>query len=276
MQLTAPPRYIAVDWSGARDAAEARKKIWLAEVANGRFVRLEAGRSREEIAEHLIDVARSGEPLSVGLDFAFSFPKWFLQQHKQATARAMWSLVSSQGEGWLQSCAPPFWGLAGRTKPQGIQHFRLTETLVSKEGLGAPKSVFQIGGAGAVGKGSVRGMPILARLSEAGFSVWPFDEPGLHTVVEIYPRVFTKGLVKNDPRGREAFAGRLEPLPDPHMLRQVRDSEDALDAAASAAAMSRLLRGLSSPVSLAPEARLEGLIWGPSGSLQHSTGLPAG
>lgn len=38
-----------------------------------------------------------------------------------------------------------------------------------------PTSGFQIGGAGAVGTGAVRGMPMLARLRAAGFAIWPFD-----------------------------------------------------------------------------------------------------
>ncbi len=38
-------RVIAIDWSGALKAVA--KKVWLAEVAEGRLVRLEDGRSRE-------------------------------------------------------------------------------------------------------------------------------------------------------------------------------------------------------------------------------------
>jgi hypothetical protein len=52
----------------------------------------------------------------------------------------------------------------------------------------AAKSVFQIGGAGAVGTGSVRGMPLLAALSADGFSVWPFEDASERMVIEIYPR----------------------------------------------------------------------------------------
>src|SRR6202012_1913196 len=36
------------------------------------------------------------------------------------------------------------------------------------------KSPFQIGGSGSVGTGSLRAMPALLRLREAGFRVWPF------------------------------------------------------------------------------------------------------
>ena len=35
---------------------------------------------------------------------------------------------------------------------------------------------FQIGGAGAVGTGSIRGMPHLLTLARNGFGIWPFSE----------------------------------------------------------------------------------------------------
>ncbi|GIU89371.1 MAG: hypothetical protein KatS3mg010_0470 [Acidimicrobiia bacterium] len=54
--------------------------------------------------------------------------------------------------------------------------------------LGFPaKSVFQCVGAGQVGPGSVRGMPLLAVLAERGFAIWPFDSAGTRTAIEIYP-----------------------------------------------------------------------------------------
>ncbi len=68
-------RVVAVDWSGAKSAVH--KKIWLAEVVDGRMVRLETGRDREEVVEHLIGEAALGCPMVVGLDFAFAFPAWF-------------------------------------------------------------------------------------------------------------------------------------------------------------------------------------------------------
>jgi catechol 2,3-dioxygenase-like lactoylglutathione lyase family enzyme len=61
---------------------------------------------------------------------------------------------------------------------------------------------FQIGGAGAVGTGSLRGMQHLADLAHAGFSIWPFDRPGWPLAVEIYPRLFTPGVVKSRHRAR--------------------------------------------------------------------------
>ena len=44
-------RVIAVDWSGAKTGA--RRKMWLAEVCGGRLQRLESGRDRCELIEHL-------------------------------------------------------------------------------------------------------------------------------------------------------------------------------------------------------------------------------
>ena len=82
-------RVIAVDWSGAK--AGAVLKIWLAEVCGGRIKRPESGRKRRELVEHLIDEAARDADLVVGLDFAFSFPRWFAErsgwpQHTRAAA----------------------------------------------------------------------------------------------------------------------------------------------------------------------------------------------
>jgi hypothetical protein len=67
------------------------------------------------------------------------------------------------------------------------------------------KSIFQIGGAGAVGTGSVRGMPHLLTLAKNGFGIWPFSE-GWPRVVEIYPRALTGPLNKGHERTRGGVA----------------------------------------------------------------------
>ncbi len=71
-------RVIAIDWSGARTGAAG--KIWLAEVQDGRLLRLESGRGRDQVAEHLIAEADRDPELVVGLDFAFAFPAWFQEE----------------------------------------------------------------------------------------------------------------------------------------------------------------------------------------------------
>src|SRR5690606_29646039 len=113
-------------------------------------------------------------PLVVGLDFAFSFPAWFVEGQGFSEASELWAAMhGGLAERWLQSCEPPFWGRPGKPKCGEHPHFRRTEQDYRSRGHQA-KSVFQIGGAGAVGTGSLRGMPVLHRLRRAGFTVWPF------------------------------------------------------------------------------------------------------
>ena len=200
-------RVIAVDWSGAK--AGARSKIWLAEVCGGRLTRLESGRDRDELIAYLIEVASTDPDLVVGLDFAFSFPSWFAEGEGATSIKEVWDLVAKKGEDWLSNCQPPFWGKLGSTKPTDCELFRCTEKRARKRKDVNPKSVFQIGGAGAVGTGSIRGMPYLAKLAEAGFSIWPFhgaqprapsDAEPRQTplVIEIYPRLLTGPVTKSD------------------------------------------------------------------------------
>jgi hypothetical protein len=119
-------------------------------------------------AEHLIEDARRDGQVVVGLDFAFSLPAWFLDQRGLSNAPELWELVEQEGEQWLLECTPPFWGRPGVTRPVLLGHFRQTELDVPAVRGTRPKSVFQIGWAGAVGTGSLRGMPVLRRLRDAG------------------------------------------------------------------------------------------------------------
>ena len=255
-------RVIAIDWSGARQ--NAGKGIWLAEARDGRLARLENGRDREAIADHLIAEARRAPALIVGFDFAFSLPAWFLDERGLAGAPDLWALAAREGEAWLGACEPPFWGRPNKGRPALIEHFRWTDRAVPKTGGIAPKSVFQIGGAGAVGTGSLRGMPTLRRLRDAGFSVWPFDPPGGPRVVEIYPRLLTGRVVKSDPAGRAAHLAAHQPDLPRHLRQQASDDDSAFDAALSALVMAEHPGDLAAlPPLASPRLRREGVIWHP-------------
>ncbi|HKG26730.1 MAG TPA: hypothetical protein VKB09_13855, partial [Thermomicrobiales bacterium] len=206
-------RIIAVDWSGA--ASRAARKIWLAEASGGQLVRLECGRDRDQLAALLVEEARLDSALLVGIDFAFALPAWYIAELGLTSAHELWALADRDAEGWLTSCQPPFWGRPGRGKPQLVEHFRRTERDVPTTAGISPKSVFQIGGAGAVGTGSLRGMRLLHRLSDAGFSVWPFDVPSLPCVIEIYPRLLTGPVKKSDPATRAEYLATHFPALDP-------------------------------------------------------------
>lgn len=228
-------RVVAVDWSGARTGAE--RRIWLAEVIDGALLRLESGRGREAMAEHLIALARDARPMVVGLDFAFSMPAWYLRRLGVRGAQDLWARAGADGERWLAACEPPFWGRPGKPRAALRGAFRVTETSCAAVGGIRPKSVFQVGGAGAVGTGSLRGMPLLLALHRAGLSIWPFDAPGPHTVVEVYPRVFTGPVAKRRHDARLAHLRAHFGTLRPPMLDRAASSEDAFDAAVSALRM---------------------------------------
>lgn len=260
------PVCIAVDWSGAR--AGVRSKLWLAEARDGALVRLESGRSREELIAHLGELASRSNDLVVGLDFSFSLPAWFLRARGLDSARALWELASLEGERWLATCPPPFWGKPGRRRPElgaGESPYRRTESVeLARAGVG-PKSTLQIGGAGSVGTGSLRGMPFLARLQDGGFAIAPFDRARLPLLVEIYPRDLTGQVTKSRRAARELVLARDFARLDPRLARAAAASEDAFDAAVSALVMARHARDF---VRLAPASdaieRLEGRIWRPT------------
>ncbi|MGH7258685.1 MAG: hypothetical protein ACREIM_09910 [Nitrospiraceae bacterium] len=259
--MPTPPRIFAIDWSG--DCRNGRRKIWLAEVSRGELIRLENGRSREEIVRLLIEEAMKDARLIVGLDFAFSFPLWFCAKLGVKTAFDVWTQVAKEGERWLHSCSIPFWGRSGTKCPTEGQRFRKTELDCASNGSAArPKSVFQIGGAGAVGTGSIRGMPILKTLREAGFSIWPFDPPGCPTVVEIYPRALTGPVNKSSPDVRRTNLRTNFPQLSKRFVTVASSCEDAFDAAVSALVMHRRIDAL---VNLSqatdPCELLEGKIW---------------
>lgn len=254
-------RALAVDWSGATHGAHHR--IWLAETSRpGQLVRLECGRDRAAMAALLAETR--GQSV-VGLDFSFGVPAWFAEQLGADSGPAVWRRVAEQGEAWLATCPSPFWGRPGRPRPRlAGSALRQTELDVPRTAGIAPKSIFQVGGAGAVGTGSIRGMPLLICLQQAGAAIWPFDPPGWPLVVEIYPRLLTGPVHKANPSARRALLERRYPRLDPAHLAAASASEDAFDAAVSALVMREHADDLASlPAECDVLARLEGRIWHP-------------
>lgn len=266
-------RTIAVDWSGALHGE--RRRIWLAESRAGtasergpRLVRLECGRDRRETIAALIDAAHRDPRVVVGLDFAFSGPAWFLRRLGATSARALWERVAQDGERWLATSPHPFWGRPGVRCPAFDARrpaWRATESEAVRERGVGPKSVFQIGGAGSVGTGSLRGMPYLRDLQDAGFSIWPFDAPRLPLCVEIYPRQLTGPVNKSSLVARALYLQARHADQRDDLLRLAESSEDAFDAAVSALRMQRAARELAKgSLARAPDDALEGRIWRPA------------
>jgi Protein of unknown function (DUF429) len=261
-------RVIAVDWSGAR--TDTRKHLWLAEAeGSGRLVRLEPLSARAALTRELL--ART-DVVAVGLDFAFSFPGWFLESIGARTAPELWARVAERGEDWLRGCEPPFWGRPGRPRPAlAGGAWRRAELAVPRVRGIAPKSVFQVGGAGAVGTGSLRGMPVLDVLRRSGARIWPFVAGhGEPLVVEIYPRLLTGGVRKSDRAARASLLAERYPDLDAEHAQDAVRSEDAFDAAVSALVMVEHVADFHSlPDESDPELRLEGRIWHPGWRLDQ-------
>ena len=264
-------RVIAIDWSG--DKKHAAEKIWAAVVEDGCLVDLFNGRNREEIRDYLIEAAASDPNLIVGLDFAFSMPQSFvgmLRHPPIVDATELWKgIQDSWGEEWLGGTHPRFWGRVPRDSASSRdQDLRLTESaLRDRRGKPLiPKSVFQTGGVGAVGTGSIRGMPILFDLHAAGFCIWPFTGPraARPVAVEIYPRLFIGNVRKSDPKQRREHVEQLLADYDRTMLNLASCSEDSFDAACSAMAMWEAVGDLETLPDVGNGIlRMEGIIWNP-------------
>jgi hypothetical protein len=261
-------RALAVDWSGARSLPAQRRGIWLADAEDGMLRSVVGGFTRAEVTDEILRRVDDGVTLA-GLDFSFSFPAWFVDALGAADGPGVWELAARDGERWLETCEPPFWGRPGRPRPAfgvGREERRRTERDVPA-GCRVPKGTFQIGGAGAVGTASVRGMPQLARLRAAGMVVWPFDDtaPGTPAVAEVYPRWWTGSVIK---RRGAARARHLDGLGLPPGARLVPTalaelaaaSEDAFDATCAALGLSLGGWGLTPPDGL---DRIEGRILAP-------------
>lgn len=249
---------VAVDWSGR--VARAQEAIWIAEVRDGRLGFLENGRDRAGVIAWLIERARRDPALIAGLDFAFSFPAWWCAERGWRSGDEVWAaMADGTGERLLTEVRPPFWGRPGMPNPVPPGR-RLRRT--DREHAPGAKSVFQIGGSGAVGTGSIRGMPHLLTLRRAGFSIWPFVGSGSPTALEIYPRVMTGPVIKSRWAARRALLFDRFARQPPELLERAAGSEDAFDAAVSALVMAEHEPALRQLVP-DPEYALEGRVWVP-------------
>jgi len=287
---------VAVDWSGRVDVAGQRRHIWAGVWTAGK-VTLEAGRTREELVEWLIAMARETPRMVVSLDCCFSFPGWFLAEHRCSTVFEFWKKVAEgQGERWLaRECEEVerdvrFWG-APHKRPEefcGVNLHRMlrltdvdnkvTPKLVGEDPARAakvhgitPKSPFQIGGSGSVGTGSLRAMPFLLRMWEAGFRVWPFESAGLRDtrpkplLVEMYTRLLTGAVKKSNAEARKVYlAARKYKGLGSGVMAKALGSEDAFDALVCCMEMVRLRSEFTGLKATKDSVlRLEGITWRP-------------
>jgi hypothetical protein len=222
------PTVIAVDWSGARRP----KGIWVAVIRGGRLVESRALSTREEAVERVLETE---PPVVAGFDFSFGVPAWFALANACANIDDVWSLAERDGARWIAP-TPPFWN--GRCDVPPDRRFRQCELRYP-----GAKSVFQLVGNGQVGKGSVRGMPLLARMRAAGVAIWPFDAATDRTVFEIYPTALRRS--RSDP-GPFRNNDERDAVVSARVMWDARESVATLQAATD------------------PTTRLEGDVWAPT------------
>jgi hypothetical protein len=238
----------------------------------------------------------------VGLDCCYSFPAWFLREHECGTVFDFWQKVAEgQGERWLaRECEEVarderFWGAPHKRPEQfcgeGLaRSMRLTdmenkitpkmvegdpERAAKVKGI-TPKSPFQIGGSGSVGTGSLRAMPFLLKLHEAGFRVWPFESASLAgrgarpLLVEMYTRLLTGAVAKSNEGARRAYlAAKLRGDAayqglSRGVLAKAWASEDAFDALVCVLEMVRFRKEFQGLRATEDETlRMEGITWRP-------------
>lgn len=295
-------RVVGIDWSGRVDAAGQRRHIWAGiwtEDARGKVsVRLEAGRTRAEVAEWLVEMARETPRMVVGFDFCFSFPAWFVRdEHGVGSAPEFWRRVVDEGhvERWLMRGAEDgrFWGKPHKrpTEFSGEHLHRMlratdidckivalipeAERQARVKGI-TPKSVFQVGGAGSVGTASLRGFAVLLRLREAGFRVWPFDRPKLvgvgarPLVVEMYTRLNTGAVRKSNAEARAEYLRKKRKESAAYaglsrgVMQKALAGEDAFDALVSTMVMAERRDSFGRlPMPRDPLHGIEGWTWAP-------------
>jgi len=302
-------RIVAIDWSGDKSQSGQRRKIWAGvwtRDAGGRVgggkIRLENGRSREELTEWLVGMASETPRMVVSIDCCFSYPAWFLAERGCATVFDFWRHVAQgHGERWLGTLGDEadrdlrFWGrphkrpnvfcgtgyptMMRRTDMENKIEQRLEggdpERAAKMRGI-APKSPFQIGGSGSVGTGSLRAMPWLLKLWESGFRVWPFEDAGLNgrepkpLLMEMYTRLLTGAVKKSNAAARKAYlaAKRKEGALYSGLSRGVgakaERSEDAFDALVCCVEMVRHRAAFGALRATTDEVlRVESITWRP-------------
>lgn len=198
-------RFVALDWSGARQANGIAIAVCTPGKSAPRLVEPPDGRrwSRLQALDWVASLV-SRERALVGFDFAFSLPFSLARRyfaHADPSVHDLWALVEALGgeatDLWGGAFVadarygPDFWR-AGPCPPGYVEPHRATDLACRTAGLGSPQSPYKLIGAKQVGLGALAGMRVLHRLKSAA-AVWPFEDgTGRSVLVEIYPRLFLR------------------------------------------------------------------------------------
>jgi hypothetical protein len=247
-------RYLFADYSGAKSTYLQKKHIALADATVEMASRGEANvmtrcYTREslivDVQNRLAEATAAGQRVLLGFDHSYSFPVGFYETvtgEEWTSWEQLLSLLQQGGAGlppvgeaprvWAQQAnqriaaltgvdgGGPFWGpnFIQRKNPQfPFGTTRLVERRVTEASERRMKTIYQIGGAGAVGLQALFGIGYLARLRtwcrEQGIFLfaWPFDGWELpeygHVLVEVYPTLFNTGPRTDEEDARACALG---------------------------------------------------------------------
>lgn len=256
-------RFACFDWSGQAVARPAGIQL-----ANSRagadapaLVASEAGWSRSDALDWLVERADEGDDLLIGFDFSCAlpfvdvgayFPGW---AKSPRDSKSLWAMVDGlcQSEPHLAANTIPAHAelgthfrqrragetLTGARFGAGIGRLRETDRRCRANRQGNAASCFNLIGAAQVGKASLTGMRVLHQLA-GRIPVWPFDpvpETG-PMIVEIYTGIAARaagltGRTKlRDPETLDAALAALSSAPHAPLARYDDHATDAILAAA--------------------------------------------
>ncbi len=208
-------RFIAVDWSGAKNSGN----ICVAECSSGSIapylVPCPEGtrRTRTRLMSWLqTNFEVSKTKLVAGFDFAFAFPycekKAYFPGHPDSPSalRDLWATVDLVCKGSPDFYGGPFYSNEEAPFADYLCHQTYTGSFFSSghrsteracaEQATPPTSVYKCVGPDQVGPGSIAGMRFLHALTLTNkknlLSIWPFEDVmGIRvTIVEVFPRLF--------------------------------------------------------------------------------------
>ena len=240
-------RVAILDWSASGVPKTGKDSIWIGvSDASGTTSRNLA--TRNETEAEILSLTRaaikSGERLLIGADLNFGAPAGFAKHLTgKAEATALWAWLAERITddarnrnnyraiaAQINATLPgggPFWGNGSKTEidglprtkpalPDWLAEHRRCDQQSKAEGL-APKALWQLAGAGAVGAQSLLGMPMLHRFKEAlgaECAVWPFEpiEGKRIVIAEVYAAFIGPDVKALEARGKVRDAAEVELL----------------------------------------------------------------
>ena len=276
--------WLGIDWSGSKAAR--LPGIQVAEALPGTAPpRLLPGPQggglwrRTDVLDLLLARHAAGQRVVAGFDFAFAYAQRDRGSYFPGVegapdeVRALWAFVER-----LAMAGGDLYGGAVYAPGSPVAHLYLTpagrgagyehrrrRTEIDCAAVTSPHPVFKCVGAANVGTGSLAGMRLLHRLSGQA-AIWPFDQPGRLTVVEIFPRLYfmrtgADPRAWRDPRVVDAALAGHGSAPYAGPALDTEDKADAVVAAAALRALSAEPRVWAAPDG-EPAARREGWIFG--------------